>query len=475
MDLTNYLPYQKIVDRSGQIRRVFFYRICGTGMGACATLLREQGYEVEGGDNRFAPPMSDYLRASGIVMHDFAKFDSKILKEFDLIVVGNVVPRDSEDSKVIEESGVPFASFPATLGALVLNKQNVVGIAGTHGKTTTTYLAAQIFTGLGIRPGYFVGGVIPGRNSAELGEGKYFFIESDEYDSGYFEKFSKFRSYCLNHMILTSLEFDHGDIFNHISEIQDQFRPVIEALPGKLIVDETYPAAMELVEKLRHAGKGLRRYGKESGPEIIEMSSEGTVFRLFYSNQLRTFKTNLVGKHNILNLSSCLIFCDEEGFSFEQVSQVILDLKMVKRRQEIKGHLGAALVIDDFAHHPRAVELTLHGIKTKYPNHKITVVFEPNSATARSDLFQTEFTAAFSAADKLIVTKPLRDTSLKNAKNLDLEKMKSDLAQSSVVTLIAKDLNDLMLALTDSQTKDDLILVLSNGTCLGFWESDFVK
>ena len=475
MDLTNYLPYQKIVDRSSQIKRVFFYRVCGTGMGACATLLREQGYEVEGGDNRFAPPMSDYLRATGIILHDLAEFDARLLKGFDLIVVGNVVPKDSADSKLIEESGVPFASFPATLGALVLNKQNVVGIAGTHGKTTTTYLAAQIFEGLGIKAGYFVGGVIPGKNSAQLGEGKYFFIESDEYDSGYFEKFSKFRSYCLDHMILTSLEFDHGDIFNHISEIQAQFQPVIENLPGKLIFDETYSAATELINQSGLKASKVRRYGKETGPEIIEMSSEGTVFRLFYGNQIRTFKTNLVGKHNILNLSSCLIFCDEEGFSFEKVSEVIIDLHMVKRRQEVKGHLGSALVIDDFAHHPRAVELTLEGIKVKYPKHKITVVFEPNSATARSDLFQKEFTAAFSTADRLVVTKPVRDTSLKNAKNLDLEKMKSDLAIHQVKTLIAKDLNELMEALKDSQKKDDLILILSNGTCLGFWESDFVK
>lgn len=475
MDLTNYLSYQKIVDCSARIKRVFFYRVCGTGMGACATLLREQGYEVEGGDNRFAPPMSDYLKATGIVLHDLAQFDPSLLKQFDLIVVGNVVPKDSTDSKLIEESGVPFASFPATLGALVLNKQNVVGIAGTHGKTTTTYLAAQIFEGLGIKPGYFVGGVIPGKNSAQLGEGKYFFIESDEYDSGYFEKISKFRSYCLDHMILTSLEFDHGDIFDDISEIQSQFRPVIEKLPGKLIVDETYSAAMELVSKSHFDEKRIRRYGKETGPEIIEMSTEGTVFRLLYANQMRTFKTNLVGKHNILNLSSCLIFCDEEGFSFEKISEAIIDLQMVKRRQEVKGHLGSALVIDDFAHHPRAVELTLAGIKIKYPNQKITVVFEPNSATARSDLFQNEFTAAFSTADKLVITKPVRDTSLKKAKNLDLDKMKNDLAAHSVTTLIAKDLNELMDALKDSQKKDDLILILSNGTCLGFWESDFVK
>ena len=237
MNLANRLDYSALKKLQKDIKRVFFYRVCGTGMGAAACLLKEKGFAVEGGDTNFYPPMSTYLESTGIPLHKLDNINQEFLKTFDLIVVGNVIPNGGPDAKLIEESGVKFASFPTSIGALVLSEVNVIGIAGTHGKTTTTYLATQMFENMNANPGYLIGGVMEGRPSSRLGSGKYFFIESDEYDSAYFEKISKFRSYSLDNMILTSLEYDHADIFGSVEEIKDQFRAAIPHIENKFIFE----------------------------------------------------------------------------------------------------------------------------------------------------------------------------------------------------------------------------------------------
>jgi UDP-N-acetylmuramate: L-alanyl-gamma-D-glutamyl-meso-diaminopimelate ligase len=478
MNLEKYLTGNQIAERKEQIKRIFFYRICGTGMGAAATLLKEAGYDVAGADQKFAPPMSTYLKNTGIPLHQLSEIDSEFLNQFDLIVVGNVVPRQSDDAKLIESSGVSFCSFPAILGGLILRHQNVVGIAGTHGKTTTTYLAVQLFEKIGKTPGYFIGGVIEGRPSSRLGDQSYFFIESDEYDSGYFEKVSKFRLYELNHMILTSLEFDHGDIFENLGAIQQQFAPVVQSLKGSLIYDETYSGARECLQKYPpQFARRLESYGEGSlrGPVIIEMGPQGTLFELFYAGKKRSLRTNLVGRHNILNLSSILCFCDHEGISFSAIEGALTSFELVKRRQEVKGRIQGALVIDDFAHHPKAVKLTLEGLKIKYPDKKLVVVFEPHSATARSNHFQEEFEQAFEVCSELVLTTLHRPTSLVGAGDLNLAHIKSALEKKQIKATIVANFDELKKTLLDTADENSIIAVLSNGTCLGLWESELVQ
>ena len=182
MKHSNYLDKEQLLLKKQSIKKIFFYRICGTGMGAAAILLKEAGYIVEGGDTQFKPPMSDYLKSTQIPLIDLLDVDSEYLRGFDLIVVGNVVSKKSPDAQLIESLGVNFCSFPASLGAFILKERKVVGISGTHGKTTTTYLMSQVFKNLGFNPGYFIGGVLNEGPCANLGNSDYFFIESDEYD-----------------------------------------------------------------------------------------------------------------------------------------------------------------------------------------------------------------------------------------------------------------------------------------------------
>tara|TARA_R110000868_G_scaffold24970_2_gene97671 strand:- start:2981 stop:4420 length:1440 start_codon:yes stop_codon:yes gene_type:complete len=475
VDLTNYLNGEQLLAKRDQIKRIFFYRVCGTGMGAAACLLKEKGLHIEGGDNQYYPPMSDYLKSTGIPCHNLKDFDAKRLSEFDLIVVGNVVPRKSDDATIIEQSGVKFCSFPAALGAFVLKDANVVGIAGTHGKTTTTYFATQIFEKLNQTPGYLIGGVMEGRASAKLGGGKYFFIESDEYDSCYFEKFSKFQSYEIDHLLLTSLEFDHADIFKDLDAIKLEFRNLFAKVTTGITFCSDYPAISDLKnEALDHYNNLYwQTYGTKNpqGPTILEVSANGTVFDLAGAR----YQSNVVGIHNILNLAAVILFAVKEGFSKEQIDAAIKDLKMVRRRQELRGHYHQTPVIDDFAHHPKAVELTLAGLKLSYPGRKVLVVMEANSATARSNIFQNEFEQALHHADEVLFAKPARPTSVSWAGNLDVEAMAKNLTSINKPSQVVENLSTLRAEIDRRLTTQSLLVVLSNGTCLGLWESDFVQ
>jgi UDP-N-acetylmuramate: L-alanyl-gamma-D-glutamyl-meso-diaminopimelate ligase len=470
------LDIKTIKENANTFKKIYFFRVCGTGMGAAACLLREKGYEVEGGDYNFYPPMSDYLIETKIPLNDLNNYDKSKLNDFDLIVVGNVVPRNSEDAKFIESLDVPYCSFPAALGALVLSDINVVGIAGTHGKTTTTYYLTQILESLGEKPGYLVGGVIEGRPSALLGDGKYFVIESDEYDSAYFEKISKFRSYSINDLILTSLEYDHADIFDSVEDIKNEFRHLLKEIPGEIIYNSDYKAAREL--QLEFSDIDWTSYSedikKTSAIDIIKSDENGTSFKLIVNDELMSFNTNLIGTHNLLNLSSCILFCQRKGFSIKDIQKSILNLKHVKRRQEIRGEYKGALVIDDFAHHPRSVGYTIEGIKTNYPGKKVIVVLEPNSATARSNIFQNEFAEALSHADEVIMAKASRNTTAKNAENLDYQKIVDSLLEMGKKSCFVTDLDALRKGIDEGLSGNSILLVLSNGTCLDLWKSDFV-
>lgn len=474
MDLSNYLDAPKLLAKREQFKRIFFYRICGTGMGAAACLLKENGYHVEGADSQFYPPMGDYLKSTGIPCHQLKDFDPLFLKSFDLIVVGNVVPKNSVDAQTIEQSGVPFCSFPAALGAFVLRDVNVIGIAGTHGKTTTTYFATQIFEKLEGNPGYLIGGVMEGRPSAKLGNGRYFFIESDEYDSGYFEKYSKFQSYEIDHLVLTSLEFDHADIFANLEAIKSEFRQLFKKITSGVIFCSDYEATLELKSEFEKERSELywMQYGTKdhNGPKIMSSNDKETTFVI----NNKTFKTNVVGFHNILNLSSIILYAIEEGFSDQEIQGAITNLKMVRRRQELRGYYKSIPVIDDFAHHPRAVELTLNALKDKYPGRNIVVIMEPNSATARSNIFQNEFLDSLAVATQVIFAKPVRPTSVGWAQNLDVVSMAKALNQKNISSTVVESLEELRKELDQRLTSDSLLAVLSNGTCLGLWESSFV-
>jgi UDP-N-acetylmuramate: L-alanyl-gamma-D-glutamyl-meso-diaminopimelate ligase len=472
MDLTHFLDTEKLVQNKDKIKKIFFYRICGTGMGAAACLLKEAGYEVAGADQAFFPPMSTYLETTGIPCHNLDEMNEDSYKQYDLIVVGNSVPRLSDQARFIENLGVPFTSFPAILGAFILKEREVIGIAGTHGKTTTTYFLQQIFKELGEDCGYLIGGILDNAPPSKIGTSKYFVIESDEYDSAYFQKISKFRLYQLNHMILTSLEFDHADIYDSVEQIEDEFRAALKDMQGTVAYDAAYASSAKLAKEFKAIN--WMSYSSEN-IEITKQSSDETCFNLAIDEKSYEFKTNVIGRHNIYNIAGCIKLLMSLGFDYEAVKKSIENLGLVKRRQEVRGQYQNTLVIDDFAHHPRAVTLTIDAIRDKYPGKKIITIFEPISATARSSIFQDEFFQALKNSDKVILaTNPLK-TTVKSGENLDTEKIVTSLNKENIPAVNNNNLSDLRKSIDQMIEGNDVLLVLSNRTCLGLWESDFVQ
>ncbi len=451
--------------------KIFFFRVCGTLMGTAAGLLKDMGYDVTGADYTFYPPMSTYLNDKKINLVSMDMINEEYLATFDLIVVGNSLAGASEHARIIERSKAPFASAPKTLGELLLKNRTTIGVCGTHGKTTTTYLMVQIMKNLGLNPGYLIGGVLPDdESSAELGTSPYFVIEADEYDSCYFEKFSKFHLYHLKHVLLTSLEFDHADIFNSLADIEKEFDNLLKTNLDSVIYCSDYNSLNHLTRNHSHIKTKISYHA-----QIISNTSSSSKFEVNYQNTNYVFETSLVGTHNIANLTACLLWLLSEGFNYTDLQKAVAHLKLGKRRQEERGYYQGALFVDDFAHHPRAVETTIDGIKSKYPNKKIVAVFEPISATARSSMFQNEFTDALAHAHEIVLCQPSLLTTVKNANNIDLLMMQENLLKEDKPCSVFTNLQDLLSYFQKTANDETVYLVMSNRTCLGLWESDFIK
>ncbi len=475
MNLSNMLVGSDLAQKKSEIKKIFFYRICGTGMGACACLAKEAGFEVAGADISFSPPMSTYLDSMNIDLKNLNELTKEDIADYDLIIVGNSVPRNSEYAKFVEECGVKFTSFPSFLGEFLLKEKEVIGLAGTHGKTTTTYFITQMLEALGEDTGYFVGGIINGRAPSRFGKSKYFVIESDEYDSAYFQKISKFRLYELNHMILTSLEFDHADIFNNIEDIKDEFSAVIPGLEGEIVANDAYKAIYELKDSYIQSSWSLYGDDSEFGPKDVQVENGQTKFKVKLENRNYEFQTNIIGHHNILNITACIILLFKNGFDVSSLQHSVQSLGMVKRRQEERGLYKGRLVIDDFAHHPKAIDLTIDAIRVKYPNKKIMTIFEPISATARSAIFQIEFARTLGKSDSVIIAANPLKTTVSESENLNTALLVEHLKSDGHYAAEAKDLTVLQAEIDKAVEDHDILLILSNRTCLGLWESQFVK
>lgn len=477
MDLKNLISQEDLIASRHKIKKVFFYRICGAGMGPAAVLVKQAGFEVEGADSAFYPPMSTFLETTGIPLHKLEAVTPEFLQKYDLIVVGNSVSGKAEGARMIERTGVPFTSFPSALGSLVLKDKNVVGICGTHGKTTTTYFLTQLLENLGQNPGYLVGGIIEGRDPAKLGD-KYFVIEGDEYDSAYFHKISKFRLYELKNMILTSLEFDHADIFSSVEKIEDEFRAVLPNMKSSLIFNSEYPSAMKLYKE--YSSNDRQKwivYGKDSktGPHEVKTHENGSEFKVEWKGEKIPFSSSVVGEHNVLNITSCILFLLSEGFEVSRVQKAAKEIGMVKRRQEVRGRYKGMTVIDDFAHHPRAITVTMDAIRARFPKRKIITIFEPISATARSSIFQNEFRDSLAASDKVIIAKQDLATTALGGTDLDGDKLAREINGKGSPSICVKALPELRKVIDEYAEDNAVLLILSNRTCLGLWESDFVQ
>jgi UDP-N-acetylmuramate: L-alanyl-gamma-D-glutamyl-meso-diaminopimelate ligase len=385
--------------------------ICGTFMGGVAALARESGHRVTGCDANVYPPMSDQLRALDIELTEGYDADQVSLKP-DLFVVGNVITRGNPLMEAVLDAGLPYTSGPQWLAENVLQGRHVLAVAGTHGKTSTTSMLAWVLEKAGISPGFLVGGVpLNFGVSARLGKvapGAPFVIEADEYDTAFFDKRSKFVHYRPRTAVLNNLEFDHGDIFDELSDIERQFHHLVRTVPshGRLVVN----SRDESLQRVLAMGcwSEVQRFGsRKEEPGALRARGEPHAFDVLRGSlKVARVEWPLLGEHNQLNALAAIAAAEHVGVAPDAGARALASFENVRRRLELRGEAGGVKVYDDFAHHPTAMRTTLNGLRRKVDSSsfggsrpRILAVFEPRSNTMKLGSMKAQLPWALEEAD----------------------------------------------------------------------------
>ncbi len=442
--------------------------ICGTGMGALAGLLKASGFRVTGSDRHAYPPMSTELRRLGIQVTE-GYDESNLDHRPDLVVVGNVCRHDHPEAAAARSMGIKYASMPQTVRDLFLLDKQPFVIAGTHGKTTITSLTAFLLYATGQDPSFLVGGIAGDFGSGyRLGSGNWFVIEGDEYDSSYFEKVPKFLSYEPSAGVITSVEYDHIDIYPSFDKYKMAFASFAKIVrpPGPLAV---YAGDETAVALARQTEADVVLYGVEGDPlpkhvNWLARPQKAGHFELSIDDKpAGTFKAPLNGRHNLRNTLAALILCHRAaGVSMSDLGRVLPDFKGVQRRQEVVGRPRGIVVYDDFAHHPTAVHETLKALALLHPAGRLLAAFQPCSATACRRLHQERYVEAFDPAGRVVIAPPNRE--LPVLEQLDTRLLARQIAKRGKPATAADSIDDVLDNIVDWVRPGDGVALLSNGS-----------
>jgi UDP-N-acetylmuramate: L-alanyl-gamma-D-glutamyl-meso-diaminopimelate ligase len=451
-----------------QIKHVHLMGICGTGMAALAGMLQQSGYTVTGSDNQVYPPMSVFLDSLHIpVRNGYAAGNLKPAP--DLVIVGNVITRKNPEAEALAALKIPYLSFPQALAHFFIRSRTSLVIAGTHGKTTTCSLLASAMYKAELDPSFMIGGIVRqfGTNF-RLGGGKYFVAEGDEYDTAFFDKESKFLHYRPHVAVITSLEFDHADIFADLQAIKRSFKKFVALLPkdGLLIAHLDDPNVAEVAAEAPCAVQG---YGLNPANmwalEDLRTTGDVTGFKVVKNgNPWATMTVKLSGRHNCLNSLAVCAVLHHLGVKAVIINEGLSSFAGVKRRQEVRGIEKGITVIDDFAHHPTAVKETLLGLKQAYPNQRLIAVFEPRTNSSRRAIFQRDYVLAFDAADLILIREPLPLDGLLPDELFSAVRLADDLLKERHLAAEALANTDSILARLGAILRHgDVVAILSNG------------
>ncbi len=449
-------------------RHIHLMGICGTGMASLAGLLKNEGYHVTGSDQNIYPPMSTLLKELDIpVMNGYSSTNLNPVP--DLVIVGNVITRDNPEAIELAELKIPYLSFPQAIGRFAIKDKKSIVIAGTHGKTTTSAICAWLLEQAKMDPGFMVGGVLNNFDSNfKKGAGPFYVIEGDEYDTAFFDKGPKFLHYAPFISIVTSIEFDHADIYRDLDHVISSFRALIEIIPAKglLIVNSDDPVAIAEAERAKcHViTYAVNRDADWRITDIEYRHDDMTGFRVVHKNrEYATFSTHLYGEHNLSNLLSIIALSDFLGIDIPIVSKAILSFRGVKRRQEIKGEPGGILILDDFAHHPTAVEKTINAVKDRYKNRRLIAVFEPRSNSSRRNIFQERYSESFDRADMALIPEPPLMEKVPANERFSSRRLVEDLKNRGLNATYFSGTNKLLYYIIENARKGDILLIMSNG------------
>lgn len=440
--------------------------ICGMAMGSLAGMLRERGYRVTGSDAHVYPPMSTFLRELGLeIAEGFAA--AHLEPAPDLVVIGNAVSRGNPEVETTLNRRIPYTSLPEILRDLFIRGKRSVVVTGTHGKTTTTALIAHLLTQAGLDPSFLIAGIprdLP--RPYHLGRGEFFVIEGDEYDSAFFAKIAKFFYYLPEILIINNIEFDHADIYANLQEIEKTFRQLINIVPanGLLLANREDP----VVSKLLPASLApVQTLGLEPGAfwqgVRLTATPQGTSFVLLREGEpLAEFTLPLSGAHNVRNALAAIAVGFHLGLSLEQLQLGLRSFSGVRRRQEVVGRVAGITLIDDFAHHPTAVEQTLQGLRQVYPDSRLWVVFEPASATNARAIFEERYLQAFALADRVIVGKVPRPERARGDPPFSPERLVEGMRRRGKWAEHLPGIDEIIACVAAEVASGDLVVFMSN-------------
>jgi UDP-N-acetylmuramate: L-alanyl-gamma-D-glutamyl-meso-diaminopimelate ligase len=461
----------------GQLRpgqTVHLMGICGTAMASLAGLLKDRGLRVTGSDQNPYPPMSTQLEKLGIQIMSGYRAENLAHKP-DLVIVGNVISKVNPEAQELLRLKIPFTSLPKALGEWVIEGRESLVVCGTHGKTTTTSLLAWVAENVGVEPGFLIGGVPKNFSlSFQNPKGNYFIIEGDEYDTAFFDKVPKFIHYKPKHVILTSIEFDHADIYADLDAVKASFRRLLELIPddGTLVY---YGKDKNILELLPFAKVTKKlSYGPAKADYIaktVAHTKDGTIFQAFHGPLfLGEFFIAMTGEYNVMNAAAVIGLGYELDWPLDKIQSALASFQGVRRRQEIIGEPQGITLIEDFAHHPTAVRETIKAIQNKYSGRKVFSVFEPRSATSRRKIFQQDYVDAFKAGQEVLIAEAYTQANVDSGDRFSATELVQDLEKTGCKAKNFSGADAIVDYLGTVAKPNDVVLIMSNGGFDGIYQ-----
>jgi UDP-N-acetylmuramate: L-alanyl-gamma-D-glutamyl-meso-diaminopimelate ligase len=443
--------------------------IAGAAMAPVAGMLKERGYHVTGSDKGVYPPASALLSSLAIPWKEGFSEDN-LRPAPDLAVIGNAISRGNPELEYILDERIPYCSMAQILERYFIPGHTSIVVAGTHGKTTTTAMLAWIFHVAGRRPDFLIGGVAPnfGDRSYGLGGGDEFIVEGDEYDTAFFDKAPKFLHYHPDELILTSLEFDHADIYPDLESIALQFRRIVNLVPrrGRILI---WGESAELRQAAAKAFSPVETFGLAPDCDWhagdVMWHDSATEFRVARrGKEMARVRMPLAGTHNVLDALAAVALACGRGIEREAIERALAMFQSVRRRMEIKGEANGVVVVEDFAHHPTAIRLTLEAARTRWPGRRIWAAIEPRSNTMRRRVFQDALPDALAIADGVIIGPVNRAQLLAEEERFSPEAVIAALHKRGRIAEHLQSAEEIAEYFAEKTRAGDLIMVMSNGS-----------
>ena len=447
-------------------------------MASLAGMLQQRGYRVTGSDAAAYPPMSDFLRALGIVVaQPFAAANLEPCP--DLVVIGNAISRGNVELEYVLDQRIPFCSLPQLLHDEFLRGKEVLVVAGTHGKTTTTSMLAWIFHSAGLQPSFLIGGIAENFGSSfQLGQGKHFILEGDEYDTAFFDKGPKFLHYFPDAIILTSVEFDHADIYKDLDAVETAFKRLVNLIPrrGRIVAfDGGVGGSPSLERCLAKAFCPVERYGTSQRPNwkvanlrLDPGRTSWTVLR--DGHAWGDFEFALAGEYNVWNATAAAALADSCGVSQSAIAAALKTFKSVKRRLEVRAQVNGIVIIDDFAHHPTAIAGTLKALRARYSGARLWAILEPRSNTLRRRVLQSDLARSLALADEIVVAGVFRSQAVPENERLELPALAAEIEHHGRRARLLDDADAIVATVAPELRSGDVVAILSNGGFGGIYE-----